>query len=261
MNLIEIQNKLDELYVKELDKEKLKKDFGVEACVLSAPFLINVPETYEMANKKVLYIGKETNIWWGKLKHFIDYDDSIDILKRRYTAEFEGGSLPRSRDSRVQSAPYIGEDWKNNAFFSKYKYFRSNIIGASVLWTNLLKMDNGSKDYSKNSINNSDVRKYSKDILLQEIAILKPDVIIFVTATSTNLKKYDDAIKNTFDNNFQSSEVCVPQQLWIFEYAGIKCYRTVHPLSHQFRKLERDYYKEIAEDINDGFPLFKTCKE
>ena len=70
MSLIEIQNKLDELYVKELDKEKLKKDFGVEACVLSAPFLINVPETYEMANKKVLYIGKETNIWWGKLKHY-----------------------------------------------------------------------------------------------------------------------------------------------------------------------------------------------
>lgn len=252
-----MQNELDKIYANELDKEKLKKDFGEEASILSAPFLINVPEAYAMSDKKILYIGKETNIWWGKLKHFIDYNDSIDILKQRYTAEFEGGFVTQSKDPHGKPKEYTREDWKNNAFFAKYKYFRKNITGASVLWTNLLKMDNGSKDYSKNSINNSNAREYSKDILLQEIEILKPDVIIFVTATSTNLKKYDDAIKNTFDNNFQSSKVCEPKQFWIFEYNGIKCYRTVHPLSHKFRKLERDYYKEIAEDINDGFPLFK----
>lgn len=253
-----LQNSLDELYVNVLNKEKLNKEFGDDTSVLSAPFLINVLQTYATANKKVLYIGKETNIWWGKLKHFIDYDDSIDILKQRYTAEFEGGSVTQSKDPSGKPNEYTGEDWKNNAFFSKYKYFRKNIIGASVLWTNLLKMDDGGKGYAKNSINNQNVREYSKNILLQEIEILKPDIIIFVTATSTNLKKYDDAIKNTFDNNFQNSKVCEPKRLWIFEYKGIKCYRTVHPLSHQYmKKPKRDYYEEIAEDINNGFPLFK----
>ncbi|TKI68507.1 hypothetical protein FCU45_10875 [Sulfurimonas crateris] len=254
---VSMQNSLDELYVSVLNKEKLNKDFGDDTGVLSAPFLINVPQSYATANKKVLYIGKETNIWWGKLKHFVDYDDSIDILKQRYTAEFEGGSVTQSKDPLGKPKEYTKEDWKNNAFFSKYKYFRENIVGASVLWTNLLKMDDGGKGYAKNSIHNQKVKEYSKNLLLQEIEILKPDIIIFVTATSTNLKKYDDAIKNAFDNNFQNSKVCEPKRLWIFEYKGIKCYRTVHPLSHQFRKLERDYYKEIAEDINNGFPLFK----
>lgn len=255
-----MQNELDKIYTNELDKEKLKKDFGEEASILSAPFLINVPEAYEMADKKILYIGKETNKWWGKLKHFIDIDDSIDILKQRYTAEFEDAEVAKSSNLYEKKA-YKGKDWKNNAFFSKYQYFSEHITGASVLWTNLLKMDKenprDSESCSRNSINETHVRQYSKDILLKEIEVLKPDVIIFVTATTTNLKKYDNAIKHTFDNNYINSKVCEPKQFWIFEYNGIKCYRTVHPLSHQFRKLERDYYKEIAEDINNGFPLFK----
>jgi hypothetical protein len=45
------------------------------------------------------------------------------------------------------------------------------------------------------------------------------------------------------------------KEFWIFEYNGIKCYRTLHPLSYQYKDkaTKHDYYKDIAEDINSGF--------
>jgi hypothetical protein len=50
------------------------------------------------------------------------------------------------------------------------------------------------------------------------------------------------------------------KEFWIFEYNGIKCYRTLHPLSYQYKDkaTKHDYYKDIAEDINSGFQLFTS---
>lgn len=252
-----IQNDLDLIYSKELDKAKIIEDFSTQdLCSFSAPFLIDIPKNYEASSKKILYIGKETNLWWGKLRHFVDINDSIKILKKRYKAEFFNGEVETSKDMR-KLKKYKGRDWKNNAFFSKFKFFEKEIDNSCLIWTNLLKMDSGEAGYSKNSINDERVKSYSKNILLQEIRALKPDAIIFVTATSTNLKKYDTAIKDTFNNSYTNSKVIESGKLWIFEFEGIKCYRTLHPLSYQFRKIEHDYYQDIAQDINNKFQLFK----
>lgn len=260
MNLNETQKQLDDLYKTTLDKEDINSQFTEkERSEFSAPFILNIPDSYFKSEKKILYIGKETNIWWGKLQHYLDIENSIEILKDRYKAEFEGGDVQTSKDiAKVKS--YKPKDWANNAFFSKFLFFENNIKNSSIIWINLLKMDSGVEGYAKNSIHDERIKQFSKDILLKEIEILKPDAIIFVTATSTNLKHYDNAIKNTFDNKYTNSQVIKSKEFWIFEYNGIKCYRTLHPLSYQYKskELKYNYYKDIADDINNDFCLFKN---
>lgn len=258
MTVETINKALDELYQDKLNKNTIRSKFNEdELLVLSAPFLIKVPNAYTKSKKRVLYIGKETNIWWGKLKYYIEIEDSINILKKRYAVEFEGGKVPSSKDVSVNKS-YEAKTWKNNAFFSKFTFLENEIDDSTILWTNLLKVDSGEQGYSKNSINDERVRNLSKEILIKEIEILKPDAIIFVTATSTNLAKYDTAIKDTFNNSFTHSKVIKSKEFWIFEYNGIKCYRTLHPLSYRYKNkaTKYDYYKDIAEDINNGFQLF-----
>ena len=90
-----IENELDKLYSNIFNKDELRKNFSTaEISKISAPFLLNIDEEKYLNSKtKILFIGKETNKWWGKLKHFIEFDNSIEIMKQRYKAEFEGGAV------------------------------------------------------------------------------------------------------------------------------------------------------------------------
>ena len=123
MTLSQMQQGIDFVYEQILNKEKIKSNFkDEELAVVSAPFLINIPESKKKKKKKILYIGKETNIWWGKLKHYVQVTDSLDILKKRYTAEFEGGEVKTSKDL-TKTKIYKGKNWNNSAFFSKFIFF------------------------------------------------------------------------------------------------------------------------------------------
>ena len=84
---------LVELYEETLNKESLKKVFQEQLTELSSPFLLNVDDSYVSSDKKILFVGKETNKWWGKLKNFVEMDNSIEILRERYKAELFGGNV------------------------------------------------------------------------------------------------------------------------------------------------------------------------
>lgn len=250
MNLIETQNRLDTIYHNVLKREVLRNKFDGIASIVSAPLLINLEQDYVDAEKRILFVGKETNKWWGKLQHFIDFDDSISILKQRYRAEFLGGVVISS-ESKDLSRSYKGSDWGNNAFWNKYKDMKIQLaeINYSVLWTELLKMDSGAQGFSKNSNRISPVVEISKDIFKNEIEILKPDYIIFVTATSKNTKQYDDIIKDIF-KGYRTIEPVEKDQFWKFQYNDIICYRTLHPLSFQLKRNKSiNWYQKIIDDI------------
>ncbi|PRM87569.1 hypothetical protein [Aliarcobacter cryaerophilus] len=64
-----MNEQLKKLYEKEFDKKILKSKFTQEEIEkISAPFLLSIEEEkYLQAKTKILYIGKETNKWWGNL--------------------------------------------------------------------------------------------------------------------------------------------------------------------------------------------------
>ncbi len=251
-----MNEQLKKLYEKEFDKKILKSKFTQEEIEkISAPFLLSIEEEkYLQAKTKILYIGKETNKWWGKLKHFIEFDNSIDILRQRYRVEFDGGKVLASnkKGNGDGYTSYKKEDWASNAFFSKFNYIKNNTkdLDSYVIWTELLKCDSGAKGSSRNSNHIEEVVEISKRVLKREIDILKPDFIVFVTATSQNTKEYDDIIKEVLEGYKTEKGSLIKGKYWKFTYDNIICYRTQHPLSYQFSKNKTiDFYEKIVHDI------------
>ena len=251
-----IENELDKLYSNIFNKDELRKNFSTnEISKISAPFLLKIDEEKYLNSKtKILFIGKETNKWWGKLKHFIEFDNSIEIMKLRYKSEFEGGVVIASDGIGNLDGvkKYKAKNWGSNAFFSKYKYIQEQTkdLDSYVVWTELLKCDSGEKGSSRNSNHIKSIVELSIKTLKQEIDILKPDYIIFVTATSKNTKEYDDIIKKVCDGYVTDNNSIIKGKYWKFKYQDIQCYRTLHPLSYQFSKNKSvDFYKKIIEDI------------
>lgn len=246
-----MQNELDVLYKEVLDKEKIKelfKDKVDELEKISAPHLLNIDINYMNANRKILYVGKETNLWWGKLKHYIEINNSQDFLKQRYRAKFYGGDVPMSKN--IFELKHYNKKSHKTPFWSTYNKFNNALcedkIGA-LCWLNLLKMDMDiGRGYSRNSKSNPDIVSLSKKIFLKEIDILKPNYIIFVTGY-----KYDKIIKEFFEDKITQSEVIEPRSLWKFNIGDTVCFRTWHPSTIKYRaeKTKDEYCDDIINLI------------
>ena len=244
-----MQQELDNIYCEFFSSEKLQHFKNKEK--LSAPFLISVSDHFIKQKKRILFIGKETAGWLGKLSNFIECEDSIEIMKQRYSAEFFGGAVKRLNDEKYMS--YKPENnWKNR-FFVKYKEMRKELLndkGDSLLWLNLLKMDSGDKSYSKNTKDNEEVVKLSKEIFLKEWEILKPDFAIFATGY-----KYDSIIKLFFgDAIAEDSNNNQKRSLWKFKIGETQCFRTWHPQTIKYKPKPPtidECYGQIAQEIKN----------
>jgi len=244
-----IQNKLDELYAKVLAKGKLKEIFPSEDLrKISAPHLLNIDQNYSQADTKILFVGKETNKWWGKLEHFLEVENAIDILKDRYRVKFFGGEIPKSNNTN--ELKYYKAEKYSTPFFTEYKKVSEALCSGmpgALVWSNLLKMDlESGKRYSRNSKSNEHIVSLSKEIFFEELEILKPDYIIFATSYT-----YDDIIKEFLDDFITESEVIEKHSLWKFKVGNTICFRTWHPstIRYKAKKSKYEYYQDIIEYI------------
>jgi hypothetical protein len=237
------QEHLD-LYYKDILTQTNLSDFK-DLDRLSAPFLLKVYDSYLNSDKKIMFVGKETNHWLTHssrdedkkgLKYLINnYEEAYQTLIKRY----EKALIDNSQNNK-------------SAFFSEYKYIQKELgmeeLG-NIVWNNLFKLAyDQNKGFSKNSKTHLDVVALSKKIFLKELKILKPDILIFVTGSS-----YDKSIKNTL-KEYETIDVHITKRLWKFKYKDIICYRTIHP--HYYRlnhkKENNNYYNLIAEDIKQN---------
>ena len=126
-----IENELDKLYSNIFNKDELRKNFSTnEISKISAPFLLKIDEEKYLNSKtKILFIGKETNKWWGKLKHFIEFDNSIEIMKLRYKSEFEGGVVIASDGIGNLDGvkKYKAKNWVLMLFFQSISIFKNKL--------------------------------------------------------------------------------------------------------------------------------------
>jgi hypothetical protein len=245
-----IQNRLDELYTEVLDQEEIKKIFHPnDLDKISAPHLLNIDQNYLETKTKILFVGKETNKWWGKLRHYLEVDNAINILKQRYRVKFFGGEVPKSSNIDVLK-PYKAEKY-STPFFTEYKKVSEALCGGkpgALVWSNLLKMDlERGKKYSRNSKSNEQIVSLSKEIFLKELEILKPDYIIFATSYT-----YDDIIKEFLADIIAESEVIEKRSLWKFKIGDTTCFRTWHPSTIRYRakKSKFEYYQDIINFIS-----------
>jgi hypothetical protein len=133
----------------------------------SCPILMKVHPDIEKVKKRILYVGKETYGWQGTLS---DTDClSVDYLMDEYE-KFEFAKNYPGRNS-----PF----WR---FIKKvHESINESDHPNGILWTDFSKCD------SKGTTPSSELQKLNEsgfDLLKDEIKILKPDVIIFLTGWS-----------------------------------------------------------------------------
>ncbi|MDI1270543.1 MAG: hypothetical protein PSV40_15755 [Polaromonas sp.] len=232
-----LQAELNDFYTATLlDAKALFDDNHLQK--LSAPLLISISDAYLSAPIRIMFVGKETNGWWGSLGAYYAAENALSLVLKRYQQQ-------------------MGESTWPGRFFPMLSRTARELTGAradAVAWTNLMRTDwEQGKGFSRNSKKFSDeLTLMSQKMLRFEVSLLEPDVVIFACGAS-----YDSVIKATFPHR-TNSEPIVKRALWKFNIGKILCFRAQHPQAMRRKssalKPVGDYYAEIFAQVKANFP-------
>ncbi|WP_269759431.1 hypothetical protein [Variovorax sp. E3] len=232
-----LQAQLNAFYKTALAEARPLFDEG-QLARLSAPLLVSISDAYLDSPVRIMFVGKETNGWWGKLRTYYATEDAADKLLACY---------------RRQMA---GQRWSGR-FFQMVGRTARELAGAQVpaiAWTNLMRTDlEQGKGFSRNSKAFSEaLTQVSRKMLRYEFDLLKPDVVIFACGPG-----YDSEIKAVFGDRTES-EAIVPRALWHFKVGHTLCFRAQHPQAIHRKgsalKPVGFYYAEIFARVKASFP-------
>jgi hypothetical protein len=242
------QTKLTTLYQRFLDREAICRACGSVEDVekftneIDGPFLIKTNEEYEESNPRVVIVGQETNGWLTSYKAFLDNKTAIE------------GALS------VYEAFDFGKTYKS-PFLQYFHRTRTGIFGTgatdnnrrAVLWLNLFKFCHISKDRSMmRSKHKATVLQLQGNVFQQEVAILKPDVCIFLTCPY-----YDEFIRGFYPGiTFQPMPGFSERQVALLAHEQLPplSFRTYHPgYLNRFKSRTEKYLPAIVQRVTDAF--------
>lgn len=193
------------------------------------PFLIQVPQQYIEANKRVMICGQETQ-GWGKRN---PDTTSVQDIQQMYYQFMDNNIWHNNKyDGKIKKSPY----WNFNRRLSK----SNSEVG--FIFQNVVKVGKYEKAGCDNKI--YELSKQYFPVWMEELKILKPDLIIFLTGT------YDWRIKEeigTF-NKVPISEDLFLDELYFDNPLMPKAYRTNHP---RFLQANNRYFQ--TADIISNF--------
>lgn len=184
------------------------------------PLLINPPQGYSKSKLKVMIFGQETNGWCGGYEENKGVDYLLDTYKE-FTNDCEGAS-------------YGGCFW--NGVRSYIRSFRNLDDSASILWNNVVKVGK----YSGKGCPSPEILTWQDawfTAVLEEVGILKPDVVIFLSGPN-----YDHLIHRIFtDLTFKDIKGFSPRQFARLssQYLPALSFRTYHP-NYSYRAKQFD---------------------
>lgn len=200
-----------------------KKDKNLDSLLLLKVW----EEEYNASNKKILFIGKETNGWLG---HYVI---EVESLLDKYD-EFE--LCKNGRKTTI---------WQQMYRFNKLVNRAAN-SNKNFAWTNVSK----SPDINGTKLSHERFSALINDfnVLAQEIKILNPDVVIFLCGHA-----YDSRIRMQFEGNieFEEVEAEIPvKQLAKLKHPSLPkhTYRTYHP-GYLSRSKKLGYLDKIADRV------------
>jgi hypothetical protein len=175
MTAPQLNQQLQEVYQTYLDATYSQKwPEGV-----SAPLLINVFDAYERMERKILFVGQETHSWGRMSDH-----PSVQSLQTKYAAFDLGKSADYfdGKPNRYLRSPF----WNfSRAFFCNLNQKNPDVTKKTngFLWTNISKFDSNT---TTPTVDLQQQNTAGFELLKQEIAIVQPDVVVFLTG-----RKYD----------------------------------------------------------------------
>ncbi len=208
-----------------------------EEAGLSAPLLMHVFKEYESMSRKVLFVGQETHGWDQMSKKL-----NVETLQKQYT-DFNLGKSANYGDGKPLR--YLRSPFWN---FSRSLFYTLNISGNDVsrktngfLWTNISKFDAGTTTPNL-ELQQQNIAGF--ELLKQEIAVIKPDIVVFLTGT-----KYDNWIDHLFHP--QKEIVIENNFLWRLsdsdQFLPELTFQTQHPRTLCMHKMYREVLSKITE--------------
>lgn len=197
------------------------------------PLLIRVNEAdYLHSDIKVMIIGQETNDWGH------DFNGNVDEVFEIYDDFYNSGYAITS---------YGGHFWNGFNRFSALLQEKYKGKKISFIWNNVVKIGASGRDqnHPQNHIYEIELNHFK--VLEQELDILNPDIILFISGPS-----YDDNIKELlpeiefekFSNDFQ------PRELAKLKFKSHKnIFRTYHP-NYLWRNDINKYFNTIISSVD-----------
>lgn len=191
--------------------EKITNQFPNDG--LSRPLLISPNSEYQNQNIKILIVGQETHGWGC-------FSDDIEAGMKLYEV-FN-----------------LGEENCASPFWNVTRKVEDILVGTkfSCAWTNLNKYDVGAERPSGDHLNAISSLDH---ILIDEIKILRPDIVIFFTGPD-----FDSRIRSVFTEVcFENIEEFPIGQLARLKHPQLppKSYRTYHPKYLRMKGLETGF--------------------
>lgn len=145
----------------------------------ACPLLIKVKGNYECADLRIMIVGQETDCWAGK---FEDNVLTIEQLQDKYFKYFYD-------DSKKFRRPFWNR--KNFRYFQEELVKKYPSIKIEFVWNNANKIGNNGRGEPTDAIKSMEKNYF--DVFEEELKILNPNVVLFVTGHRALPVKNQDA--------------------------------------------------------------------
>ena len=248
-----MQEELNAIYRRLVDSAEVYRTLGKAVTTeqlldeVDGPFLIATNDDYEAARPRLIIVGQENNRWAGPYRKVLA--DAADGPTKAIDRLVEGyGNFWREQPSD----PY------NVCFFQRIAKIRRAIIGNDsqrhkLLWLNLFKFNQGRDPQMIYSAHRDIVLKWQANVVQEEIRILCPNVVIFLTGPD-----YDPIISRFYpDAAFRAIDEHPLNELALVIAHALPSltFRVYHP--NYFNRIEKEKpycYQAIIDRILKEYP-------
>ncbi len=219
------------------------------------PLFIKVGDEYEAAKYKVMIVGQETDGWIGNFSSNKERK-CLDFILNDYYSYLYGNKELMCKEHYKKYSPSARLKKKNQRPFwnkANFKYFQDELkekLGGSdisFIWNNVSKLGKTSRGKATDNleeIEDSILKGLHKD----EIAILKPDIIIFTSGSNR-----DHLIKKRFGGSFSAPTLFSQKEIAKITFdephSNTLAFRTFHPNARSHIKTRKSRNKAIVDEI------------
>lgn len=254
--------------------KELKQQLDAQGIKVQAPFMLGIAlehnnqggyvdeSWWTAADLKVMVFGQEPLNWPTPILDEgaqIQSDDFVELYQRFYSDNYKGQYFLTDSENHLAKNKFFSMGF--NGIMSGIKDFVINeqYPGKNVayLWNNISKLSVGGRSGVSKEIHELEEKYFH--VIPQEIEILKPDVLIFLTGPGQN--KYYNYIQENFNTKgspmpLAGNDVDAVAKL---DIEGINlAYKTYHPTATKdgdkgIKDAEKwQYYHAILDDMKEN---------
>lgn len=211
-----MNSELRALYASKWDKltKHMQHIKDAEDCPIKPtnPLLLSIDEEeYRNADIRIMFYGQETNSWYDS------FNPNMQFTLKEYENFYLSGTAMKG---------YGGHFWNGINRFKKLFQKKYPDKKLAFVWNNIIKIGNEARNANRPPAYTYKVEREYFSVIKEEIEILRPDVLLFLTGPN-----YDSILKDNFGNVEKSTVPGFKQRalVQVMKHSNTNAFRTYHP--------------------------------